>query len=192
MTEDELDQKLLDAQVRCLAPLSPDDWHRVADAHNWDEPLNILHWIVSQPNCDRSTARLVFWKGEPTGYDFEDCDEDMGDDPYSVEPMLAYIVRRFHAQGYPREEIEFDLFQVKTGVHSVDDPAYATAIVNAGKADFAELRDRSASSALPIPEDLLIAHVPGRRVSKLGDLGPALQAYPVGIDYDSGEFVYFD
>ena len=70
MTEDELDRELLDKQIQYLSAMSPDDWHRVADVHNWDDPLDVLYWIVSQPNCDKATARLIFWKGEPTGYDF--------------------------------------------------------------------------------------------------------------------------
>lgn len=183
MTEDELERKLLDKQIQCLSDMSPEDWHRVADMHNWDEPLEPLHWIVSQPNCDKATARLVFWKGEPTAYDFEDCDEEMEADSYSVEPMLAYIVRRFAAGGYARAEIEFDILQVKTGCYELDDRNYVASVQNMIANDIEELRGR-------VPADLLVRHAPGRRVSKLDCNLQAFDTYPLGFDYDTGEFTY--
>ena len=183
MTEDELNRELLDKQIQYLSAMSPDDWHRVADVHNWDDPLDVLYWIVSQPNCDKATARLIFWKGEPTGYDFEDCDEQMGADSFGVEPMLAYIVRRFSGEGYARQEIEFDIFYTKTGCYEVDDKAYVASVENGIAADIEELKDR-------VPPDLLVRHSPGRRVGNHDGNREVFDTYPLGIDYDTGQFVY--
>lgn len=192
MTEEELDRKLLDKQIQCLSAMSPDDWHLIADAHNWDEPLDVLYWIVSQQSCDKATARLLFWKGEPTSHGFEDCDEEMGADSYSVEPMLNYIVRRFNTDGYQREEIEFDIFQAKTGSYGSDDKNYAAIIESGIQTDFEELRSRAkqaVDSLSSVPADLLVGHVSGRRISALVGNHQIFASYPLGVDYDTGEFI---
>ena len=60
-----------DEQARLLAWLKtrgPDDWHRCACSWNWDQPFEILHWIIRQPRCDAGTAVTLFARGEPSYY----------------------------------------------------------------------------------------------------------------------------
>lgn len=85
---DRQQEELFQRQMAFLAVRSPDDWHRYADNLNWDDRLDGLYWIVSQPDCDKATAVMTFWKGEPTGYDWQDCDEPMGENEFAVAPML--------------------------------------------------------------------------------------------------------
>lgn len=196
MNEDELERKLLDRQIAVLSATSPDDWHLVADIWNWDESLQVLYWIVSQPNCDRATARMLFWKGEPTAYEWEDSDEVMGDSDYSVEPMLKHIVRRFNTDGFPRHELEFDIFQVKTGSYMDDDKDwsdYWASIKKGVEVDFAEVASRAEEAGDPstvVPNELMVKYSPGRRVSKIAGDHRILERFPLGVDYDTGEFVY--
>ena len=193
MSEDELDRNLLEKQIQCLKVMSPDDWHIIADDHNWGDALDVLYWIVSQTNCDKATARLLFWKGEPTGHDFEDCEEEMGANSYSVEPMLNYIVRRFNAGGYQREEIEFDIFQAKTGCYGTDDKSYDDIIENGIDRDIEELKIRAeqqGNSASSFPADLLVKRTPGRRIGETHGNLKIFDSYSRGVDYDTGEFVF--
>jgi hypothetical protein len=39
----------------------PEVWHVVAKHWNWDDGIEVLDWIVSQPQCDAGTARSIFW-----------------------------------------------------------------------------------------------------------------------------------
>lgn len=191
MTEDDWLKKLLDVQTECLSKMSPDDWHQIAQVHNWADELDVLYWIVSQPDCDKATARTVFWQGEPTGHDFEDCEEVMGESPYSVAPMLKYIADRFRSGGYRREEIKFDIHEAITG-----DRCY---IVREDRSDidygmdreFAELRDGAVDAgAPPFPNELLVTHTPGRRINRYAYELQSSDPYPWTIDLETGELIY--
>jgi hypothetical protein len=196
MTEQELEAKLFKAQIAVLSAASPDDWHIVADVWNWDEPLKVLYWIVSQTNCDRATAQMLFWKGEATAYAWQDCDEVMGDDEYSVEPMLSHIVRRFNTDGFPRNKLEFDIFQAKTGSYVDNDKDWAdywAAIKKGVKVDFADIAHNADQADDPlaiVPPALMVTHSPGRRVSKISGDHCIFERFPLGVNYDTGEFVY--
>jgi hypothetical protein len=139
---------------------SPDDWHRYADDHNWDLQLDGLYWIVSQPQCDRATATLIFWKGEPTGYDFEDYEGEMGEDVFAVEPLLKLIAERFNTTGYPRAEIAYDFLEA-AGASA--DYEYAPMIKAGRLRDFEELADRG------LHPDLMVLNLPGRKVGGFAD-----------------------
>jgi hypothetical protein len=39
--------------------LTPDDWHEIALHWNWDQGVEVLNWITSQPTCDRATAMII-------------------------------------------------------------------------------------------------------------------------------------
>ena len=193
MTEDDLTKKLIAAQIECLAKMNPDDWHFIADVHNWDDELHVLYWIVSQPECDKATARQVFWKGEPTGYDFEECEDVMGESSYSVEPMLKFIADRFRSGGYTREEIKFDIHQAITGdpCHLLRDDR--SNIDYGMEPEFDELRDRAADvGAPPFPDDLMVTHTDGRLINRYSYQMKSAVRYPWSVDFDTGEFYYED
>ncbi|MEO1220276.1 MAG: DUF4274 domain-containing protein [Pseudomonadota bacterium] len=188
MSDKDFEKKLIASQIKALSKMDPDDWHFIADVHNWDDELDVLYWIVSQPECDKATARQVFWKGEPTGYDFEECEEVMGESSYSVEPMLKYIADRFRSGGFRREEIKFDILQAITG-----DTDYLMRDDRSGidygmQAEFDELRDNAAEAgARSFPEDLMVTHTPGRLINRYVYKLKSSEPYPWTIDLDTGE-----
>jgi hypothetical protein len=51
-----------------LKTRGPADWHRCACSWNWDQPFEVLNWIIRQPNCDAGTAITLFARGEPSYY----------------------------------------------------------------------------------------------------------------------------
>lgn len=162
------------AERDALRRASPDDWHRYAHALNWDEPLDGLYWIVQQPECDRATAHLVFWKGEPTGYEWETDDGVMGDDDYSVAPMLRYIAERFHAEGYPRSEIAYDFL----ADHGLDMPEYHAMEKERRLRDIRALEQRQEDNGWTprLHPDLKALTIPGRKVAADED-EPAFSAH---------------
>lgn len=190
MSDKDFEKKLIASQIKALSKMDPDDWHFIADVHNWDDELDVLYWIVSQPECDKATARQVFWKGEPTCYDFEDCEETMGENSYSVEPMLKYIADRFRSGSYRREEIRFHIDQAITGdlCHLLrDDPSG----IDYGSGAFDELQDNAEEAGAPsFPDELMVTHTPGRLINRFAYKLKSSEPYPWTIDLETGELIF--
>ena len=53
------------ATYQLAANPTPDRWHRVAIAWNWDNPVDVLIWIAQQEFCDKATAQAMFQMAEP-------------------------------------------------------------------------------------------------------------------------------
>jgi hypothetical protein len=49
-------QSLEDSLIEWLGRGGPADFHRCALTWNWDDGLEVLRWIIAQPNCDAGTA----------------------------------------------------------------------------------------------------------------------------------------
>ena len=163
-----IEEMALERQVAFLAARSPDDWHRYADMYNWDVRLEPLYWIVSQPECDRATATMLFWKGEPTGYDWWECEEKLGDSSYAVEPLLQHIARRFNAGTYTRAEIAYDFLQAGGGGLNAE----YDEMVRKGRLDDFELlveQQDDCDPAVRVHPDLMVLHLPGRKVGGFAD-----------------------
>ena len=48
--------------------LGPEKWHCFARQWNMDDGLEFFDWIVRQPDCERATAQLIFWRCVPFYY----------------------------------------------------------------------------------------------------------------------------
>lgn len=42
-----------------------EELHRVVENYNWDEGLQVMHWVLESPLCDKGTALLMFWRADP-------------------------------------------------------------------------------------------------------------------------------
>ncbi len=177
-------ERLHAQQMQVLQNSSPDDWHRYAFHHNWDDRLDGLFWIVSQPECDRSTALLIFWKGEPTGYDYEDDEEEMGDDIYAVAPMLKYISERFNTTGYRRAEIAYDFLEAA----GYDAGSEYAAMIEAGRLrDFEALAERQRdlpNARVKLHPDMKVLRVSGRKVGGYDDESDFFDRLPEDLPED--------
>ncbi|MBA4174733.1 MAG: hypothetical protein C0511_19285 [Hyphomicrobium sp.] len=177
---DLVEQHLLARQIAFMQGKSPDLWHRFADGVNWDGSLEGLYWVVRQPACDRATAAMIFWKGEPAGYDYEDDDRRMGDDPYAVEPLLKFIAKRFNTDGFPRAEIAYHFLRSHgRGL----DPQYDATVRQMRLTDIAALLERQKDHPDPLIKlhpDLARLELPGRGInawepSEWDDTFPSLE-----------------
>jgi hypothetical protein len=96
--------------LRHLVDASPDVWHRVADGWNWDQGEEVLAWIVSQYDCDRATAALVFWRASPSFY-LAHADrravEAAAPSALDAYDLITLILERWSNGLYRRAEIAF-------------------------------------------------------------------------------------
>lgn len=178
-------ERLHQRQMEFLKNASPDDWHRYADNHNWDDRLDGLFWIVSQPDCDKATALMTFWKGEPAFHNYETEEAEMGDDIYAVAPMLRYIAERFNTNGYPRSEIAYDYL----ADHGRNDDQH-NAMFEVGRADIDELIERQRNMANPLVKlhpDLQLLRISGRKVGGYADNSDYYDLFPDEVDDDGSE-----
>jgi hypothetical protein len=92
-----------------LAEHGPDDWHAVARSWNWDRGVAPLLWCLDQPDCDRATAALLFWRACPdsvlTSETLEDAQRDRCGDSWQV---ATAVLDRLDGAGFERAEIALD------------------------------------------------------------------------------------
>ena len=95
------------AMIDWLKDKSPDVWFDVAQSLNWDNAMGVLDWIVSQPQCDRANAALVFWGCDPFYYLRTPGSET---DHISSEgfALLDKVLRNWKAGFYKRAELASD------------------------------------------------------------------------------------
>lgn len=105
----ELEVRLEAGMLEWLAAHGPDDWHAVARSWNWDRGYAPLLWILEQPDCDRATATLLFWRACPdsvlTSETLEDAQRSRCADSWQV---ATAVLDRLDGAGFARAEIALD------------------------------------------------------------------------------------
>lgn len=95
-----------DAKLKAIGPAG---WHRVALYGNWDfvEPA-AWRWIVSQPDCEKATALVIFWKAQPDFYYEHGPRERLRPAEVEMYDLIMLIRDRWRAGAYTRSEFGFD------------------------------------------------------------------------------------
>ncbi|SDD44759.1 DUF4274 domain-containing protein [Niabella drilacis] len=44
-------------------------WHQMMMDWNWDNYMSFIHWLIENPNTDKATILMIYWKSNP-GTDF--------------------------------------------------------------------------------------------------------------------------
>lgn len=86
-----------------LKQQGPAEWHRSAATWNWDNPMDAMSWVLSQPDCDAGTAIMLFALGEPSYYSkFSSMDELEAKAGYMMETVrfMIDICERWEAGQY--------------------------------------------------------------------------------------------
>lgn len=84
---------------RWLGGQSRDDWHEIALNFDMDTTdLAPLHFIVSQPNCDRASVLTLLLSLDPTAQEARHA-KDPFNDPHSVAPERARLMDKI-AEGF--------------------------------------------------------------------------------------------
>jgi len=135
MDPDSDPRELLAAQIAWLESADRDEWHRVMLDFNWGEPLNLLHWIATHPDCDLGTALTMFWLGQPAAW-LAEADDFAAEEPDEFSwlnaKICADIAHRVAAGSYARAEIAFtpdgftkkDYAELLELTESLDDPTF--------------------------------------------------------------------
>ncbi len=87
--------------------LSSKDQYFCADIFNWDSGILVLQWIIDSPKCDKGTAALIFWRGNPEYYkDFTlDTVENYNKDLFK---LLQKIISKFKNNEFKHDKIKFN------------------------------------------------------------------------------------
>ncbi len=99
-----------------LRSASPDEWHTMASGWNWDNGAEPLIWIARQPDCDKATALLIYWRFEPSYYAAENFippDKDSAWQTLDAATVL-HIAARWRAGFYRRAEIQWEGIRTRT------------------------------------------------------------------------------
>ena len=68
--------------------------HALAQQINWDGGFDELDAVLEHPLCDRGTAMMIYWLGEPTYFSDFVSDEDVPE----VNQPLKHFLNRFENQ----------------------------------------------------------------------------------------------
>jgi len=102
------EKELHNLVIKYLEKSEPPDWHQVAWNWNWDNRIEPLRWIIENPKCDKGTALLIYWYGNPGWYTKYD-----NKDQVSVYEMDNYLLvkdieEKYLSGYYKNENIYFD------------------------------------------------------------------------------------
>jgi hypothetical protein len=89
--------------IHWLADKNPDVWFAATQRLNWDNAIPVLEWIVSQPNCDKANAAMIFWLADPV-YDSEQLVKGAQPDT-ETWPLVQTILRNWRTGFYHRREL---------------------------------------------------------------------------------------
>lgn len=96
------------ALMEYLKTASPEDWHQVAWSWNYDSGTEPLEWIVSQPNCSKGTALLIYWTAGPR-YMYQYANrEEVGKYNLDVYDLIKVIEEKYTSGFYQKDDIYFD------------------------------------------------------------------------------------
>jgi len=96
------------ALISLLEQSDPDVWHQVAMGWNWDGGVAPLVWMIRQPQCDRATALLIYWRGGPGSFLEYSGRDEVPAFALEVFDLLAEVEDRLLSDFYARQEIAFD------------------------------------------------------------------------------------
>ena len=95
--------------ARTLAQISsPAELHAFAYDFNWDCGVEELRAVLEHPLCDRGTALMIYWLGDPMYFaDFSTADDvpDVNRDGYR---FIKFVESQLVADRFTSNEIRFD------------------------------------------------------------------------------------
>ena len=91
---------------------SPYELQYLAENHNWDGGIKILHWIAESNICSEATALELFWLSQPKEFQkyklTENIEEDYVGDENEIFQLIKKILNNFENGFYKKTNIHFD------------------------------------------------------------------------------------
>ena len=103
--EEPLETQLL---LKRISTYSPEIWHKIALAWNWDNGITPLTWTISQPTCDKGTALLIYWRSGPGYMAKYKTRNDVPEYEQTLYDLIAEIERKYVNGFYKTEAFAFD------------------------------------------------------------------------------------
>jgi hypothetical protein len=128
---------------------TPEDRHVFALGANWDfTDITLFEWIASQPDCDKATALVLFWKVHGDYYAKFENEADVP--PVNIDGYrLAKLIRdRWISGKYVRSQISFEMEK------------------DVGKQNFSEIDAALGPNALEKIPASMRQDIAGQRISK--------------------------
>ena len=91
-----------------IKTLTPGEWHLATMQTSYQGDQNILYWVISQSQCELSTALTIFWQGFPTDtlsayidgkLDLDLCSKDYTDTCIPTDLNGHFIIQKKIADG---------------------------------------------------------------------------------------------
>jgi hypothetical protein len=93
------------SMIKWLSGKDPDVWFASTSRLNWDDAFPVLQWIISQPDCDKANAAMIFWLSEPN---YQARLLVQGQQPSSEAWQLVdTVLRNWRAGFYRRSELSW-------------------------------------------------------------------------------------
>jgi len=87
--------------------LNSKELHFCADIFNWDSGTLVLQWIIDSPKCDKGTAALIFWCGNPDYY-IHSTRDTVADYSLDLFDLLQKIIYKFKHNEFKHHKIKFN------------------------------------------------------------------------------------
>jgi hypothetical protein len=85
----------------------PLEYHYIASIYNWDDGVEVLSSIVNNPICDKGTAKMIFWRSQPSYYTRFLTEEEAGYDS-DIFSLVKSIVDNFQNGFYSNQNIYYN------------------------------------------------------------------------------------
>lgn len=96
-----------EAYVRHLTTGDPDVWHGAVTGWNTDGGYTPIRWVMRQPDCDRATARFLFFYLDVYGFAEQFGRTDLPQYHAEAVEIAKELWDRIQAGFYTRSELEF-------------------------------------------------------------------------------------
>jgi len=127
--------------IAVLALRSPDQRHAIARLLDLDDALDVLRWIAAQPDCDRATAAMIFWRAWLPAVDGHGAEAAAVRGACARSALIEDILARWSGAAWPMSDLGWDGREAWDGTELVVLPPPGTA-------------ERAYWDSLKIPPDL--------------------------------------
>jgi Domain of unknown function (DUF4274) len=85
----------------------PVEYHYIASIFNWDAGIELLSWIINNPICDAGTAKMIFWRSQPSYYTIFSSVEE-AEHHSEIFILVRSIIENFQNRFYMNQNIFYD------------------------------------------------------------------------------------
>jgi len=133
--EETIDEFFEEVLLSIVPNLSAKTWHQMVMEWNWDAYSSFLEWLIENPQTDKATVLMIYWKSEPR---------------YSKGTELIEKIEKYYPSDYyqasafafdPKDDLGEDWTVILSDAHNRPIPAV--------------MLEKLEGKSLPAPEDFI-------------------------------------